>query len=1325
MFSKTLFFFFLLVTALFAKEKVDIQLKWKHSFQFAGYYAAVEKGFYADEGLDVRLHEINFSSDYLEDVVSGKAAYGVSDSSLVIAREQNKPVVLISQIFQYSPLVFISHRDSNITTPYDMVGKKVMSSLHGNGDAPLRALLVKTLGSLDKVQLSNFTSYQDFIDRKVDVTSAYSTSQPYWLKQQGVEVNIIDPKSYGIDFYGDNFFTTEEEIKKHPLRVAKMRRATLRGWEYALSHPNEMIDIILKKYAPSMSHDVLLHQAYAIYQLIMPDLTDLGSFQKAKYEKVAKIYKQLGILNRSHIDEAFFYHLSNAIPELNTTEQKWIKEHPVVKVAGELDWAPFDFVDSDGDYTGISYEYLKLIAQKTGLRFDIVVDKWSNNLKKMKAKEIDLLPAVYYTDERAKYMRYTRDYFEMLDYFFVREDLNITTLKDLNGKRVAIPKGDARVQVIQKEFPKIKVVLVDTFSDAIDAVLKKQADLLFDTYASLAYALKRDSISTIVPFKSYRGKQSLKLHMAVNVDEPVLVNIIDKVLMHITQEERETIFRKWLFNKRTTQVLKLSQEEYQWLQQHHKVTVAGYKMRLPFEAFNDEGKYIGMVADYLDEIQKQIPLSFKPVMIRNYGEKIRLAKQAKVTLISGDKADSLLLSHYRPLPAYFSAPVVIIMRKENSFVNDLEDIQNRRIAVIKGYGYVNQLKKAYPYINFFEVEDLFLALEGLKDRKKYDALLLSMPVAAYLIKTRGLHDVKVVGKTSVKMDQTLYVNKKEPLLYVLLEKVFKNIDHTKMAEIFGKWQKVEFAKKTDYTLLFQIAGVLGLILLGTLYWNRKLSREIAHRQKVEKALEKAKEEAEYANRAKSEFLANMSHEIRTPMNAVLGFSQLLQKQVKDPIQKDYLDSIMRGGETLLEIINDILDLSKIESGKVEIVPERVDLSQLVREMESVFKVKMLQKNLYFRINLDEKLPQYVMLDSIRIRQILFNLIGNAIKFTAKGGVTLCVEKLESKCAEDEVDLMISVADTGIGIKDAYKETIFNAFEQQKGQGLKYGGTGLGLAICKKLLSFMDGSITVESEPEKGSVFKVFLRCVKVAAESDSKDEASFSKVENIIFENVTVLVADDVADNRKLISSMLKPYGISTIEAVNGKDALEKLKSMDVDMLFLDVKMPVMDGYELIDILKNDPLLKKIPVIAVTASVMGSDAEKIQTHRFDGFLRKPVGLDEVVRECMRFLPYKKEHEIVTKEVLDIQTDRLSPELVAVLQNEYLHEHKLIKDKGDFSLILSFAKRLEDLAKRYSVDFLLHYASTLQQSCKSFDIEKVDLLMNDFVNIVEMVQKRVM
>ncbi len=1318
LFLTVLFLLLSIVLNASEKESVSIQLKWKHSFQFAGYYAAIEKGFYADEGLEVRLQERDAGKNYLQAVINGESEYGVSDSSLIVERLQKNPVVLITQIFQYSPLVLISHKESNITTPYEMIGKKLMYSVNGTGDTPFKALILKTIGSFDKIITSEFTSYQDFIDKKVDVTSAYATSQPYWLKKQGIEVNIIDPKSYGINFYGDNLFSTQKELDKHPLRVEKMRRATLKGWKYALSHQDELIDIILQKYAPSKHRDFLEFEARGIYQMIMPDLTDLGTFSKDRYAQVAKTYYQLGIVESDKIPEDFFYKKRQKELNLTVEEKKWIQQHPIVTVGGGPDWAPFDFVNSKGIYTGIANDYLNLISQKTGLKFNVKVDKWSNNLQKMRDQKIDLLHALYYTDERSKYMTYTKPYFEMLDYFFIRSDLNVTTLKDLNGKRIAMPKEYAHADTLRKEFPYIKIVTVDTFSEAIDAVLENRADALFDTYAALSYVLKKNSITTIIPFKSYRGHSNANLYMATNKKNPILASIIDKGLAKITKQEKNTIYNRWLWSDKNEKIIDLSQEERDWLSKNPTVTFAGDPNWLPFEAFDDNGKYIGIVADYLKNIEQLTDIKFKPIQTSDWSHTIAHAQKGDIDVISDDIHSKPPQKYYKPIPTYIKSPIVIVMKSSHNFVSDIKDIDNKKIALIVDYGFNDKIKSAYPNQKFIYMKNADIALQLLSSGK-IDAVLLTMPKASYLLSTGGYTNLKIVGKTTVNLSLTLFIHKNKPELFSIIQKSMQKLSSTKSLEILGKWQKVEFAKKTDYMLLFQIAGILGLFLLGTLYWNRKLSKEVKKREEVQQALALAKEEAEHANLAKSEFLANMSHEIRTPMNSVMGFSELLAKQITDPIQKDYLDSIQRGGYTLLNIINDILDLSKIEAGKLEIVLESVDIKQLALEMESIFSVKLIQKNIHFELDIDPSLPKYLLLDNTRIRQILFNLIGNAIKFTHHGSVKLSVKKILEDEEKSKIDLQISVEDSGIGIPKENLSAIFDTFEQQKGQdSQKYGGTGLGLAISKRLINMMGGTINVESEVDVGSKFTIELPNIPISSIESEKMQKT-ATIKNIQFEKATILIVDDIKDNRKLVSSSLLEYDLEVIEAQNGKDAIELLENIKIDLIFMDIKMPIMNGYEAAKIIKEDKRLKNIPLIALTASVMGRDLQRIKEYKFDGYLRKPVSQEDLITQIGKFLKHKT-LEILTeeKQKIDSSTYINLPEVINTLENEYTKTWENIKEMGDFTLIANFADSLENLGDKNSIHTLSNYAKELKINCESYDIERVDFMMNSYPQLIE-------
>lgn len=381
--------------------------------------------------------------------------------------------------------------------------------------------------------------------------------------------------------------------------------------------------------------------------------------------------------------------------------------------------------------------------------------------------------------------------------------------------------------------------------------------------------------------------------------------------------------------------------------------------------------------------------------------------------------------------------------------------------------------------------------------------------------------------------------------------------------------------------------------------------DITNRKTTEADLIKSKEEADSANRSKSEFLANMSHEIRTPMNAVIGFSELLSNSVKDEKQRSQVESIHSSGKNLLKIINDILDLSKIEAGKIDIKPVPINLCNLLDEIENMFVQKVKEKGIILSIDYEKIFPKTLLLDEIRFRQILFNLIGNAVKFTDLGQVSISIEKCELKKEKENVDLIVIVKDTGIGIPVDQQEFVFDPFNQQTGQNVvKYGGTGLGLSITKKLVERMGGNINLESEVGKGSTFRINLPNIPVL-DIDVEAKHKAFDTSTVLFEPGTVLIVDDNDENRNLIIDLLENSHLTLLQAINGKEAVEMAKKYIPDLILMDLRMPVMDGYEATKILIDDKLTKSIPVIAVTASIKSSKERDHIKKVFDEYLFKP------------------------------------------------------------------------------------------------------------------------
>lgn len=441
--------------------------------------------------------------------------------------------------------------------------------------------------------------------------------------------------------------------------------------------------------------------------------------------------------------------------------------------------------------------------------------------------------------------------------------------------------------------------------------------------------------------------------------------------------------------------------------------------------------------------------------------------------------------------------------------------------------------------------------------------------------------------------------------------------------------------------VFSVNGTLISLMSGAMHRAR------------EQAI-RSKEQAEAANKAKSVFLSNMSHELRTPLNAILGFAEILKGVEVDAKKAQYVEYINTSGHALLTLINDILDLSKIEAGKMELQYSAISMQSFFSETRTLFDRKITDKGLELILEVGEEVPAALALDETRLRQIIINLIGNAVKFTDTGYIRLHASTEETDNASASgVELTIAVTDSGIGIPKDQQEKIFGTFEQVKGQKTsEFSGTGLGLAITRRLVELMDGEISVESEAAKGATFSVVLHGVEVAATEalQSKKETRID-LENITFAPATILIVDDIDYNREILTTYLEPFHLDFIYAENGREAIDRAEENRPDLILLDMKMPVMDGYKASERLHGIPQLKGVPIIAVTASALKQDEEVISS-LCDGYLRKKVSKVDLVVELMRFLPHSNparqaEAARETKGPTDLSPEALAEEIAAL------------------------------------------------------------------------------
>ena len=549
------------------------------------------------------------------------------------------------------------------------------------------------------------------------------------------------------------------------------------------------------------------------------------------------------------------------------------------------------------------------------------------------------------------------------------------------------------------------------------------------------------------------------------------------------------------------------------------------------------------------------------------------------------------------------------------YAKDSSTQKNNNTKVITIQSYIDNLQKISDddsSVKYIDVLDLLV----------HKKLLLGKNTLAILdTSAKNTGAVTIASGSEKKLNDSirLVTHFIENSRHKLLAKVTVNIDKS--------GRKALNSGTTLILLVLMSGAVLFWIIIVTLRKQTQLILQLNISEKKVKEAAKLKEK----------FMANMSHEIRTPMNAILGFTNLLKSKNIDSESKLYVQTILKSGENLLTIINDILDLSKIEAGMMRIESAPFSIRNLVQSIEIMFKAKTDEKQLKLLVAVDESLPDILEGDATRLTQILVNLMDNAIKFTSKGSIEI---KIINEAGDGKIiKTGITVSDTGIGIEKVKLQTVFERFQQAEDSVTrKYGGTGLGLSIVNDLVLLQNGTITVESESGKGTSFHLVIPFKISSEEINTISLSDSSTISKTDFENICVLVVEDNEINQSLIKHLFKSWQLDFDLATNGKEAIDKLILKKYNLILMDIQMPEMDGYTATQEIRNK-LKSDIPIIAMTAHALEGEREKCLSYGMNEYISKPIREQLLHKLITQFIHIKVADVLQKKEIANVDTSQ--------------------------------------------------------------------------------------
>ena len=904
------------------------------------------------------------------------------------------------------------------------------------------------------------------------------------------------------------------------------------------------------------------------------------------------------------------------------------KQSQIIRVGSFED--TFNYVDKNGVRRGYGYELMQALAGYTGWKFEYVKCDWSDCFDKLENGEIDIMGDISYTDERAQKMLFPDEPMGEEKYILYADlsdtDIGMSDFKSLDGKRVGVLMyTEPEIMLTEWENKNgIHTEHVNVNND--DDVEKKLANHEIDCFVSLEESTwSEQGISSVTTI----GKSGI--YFAINKERSDIKTELDYAMRQLEQDS--PFFKADLYKKYFTldYIQVLTGKEKVWVEEHGGIQI-GFLNNDPaiFSMDEETGKLTGMLAEYISYAKDCLgnqTLEFNIHAYDDYDEMIQALQNREIDMIfyAGRNPYFAEQNGYALTNTAWTYSLMAVTDEEKFDENKVHTV-----AVPKEkYALKQHIAFSYPEWKLVDCDSLDNAAD-MVIQEKADCFLMGASQALIYDNSQNFKSVPLT-KT---MEACFTVREGEGSLLSILNKTIKAMPSDMLTSALAIYDstadKVTFSDfiKDNLLVFFATVGFLALSIIGIILVLLRKARKAEavaklaakDTKKLNDKLEIALKKAEDASLAKTRFLNNMSHDIRTPMNAILGYAQLMEEELKEkdlPETSDHLEKLQQSGNLLLSIINNVLDMARIESGKMEIDENYGRIEDIRQTLFEIFGDEAKKKNiaLHYTINVEH---EHILTDTTKVKEIFVNILSNAIKYTPSGG-SVMINIDELVCDEPGYMMVRTrVSDTGIGMSQDYLTKIFDAFTRERNTTKsKITGSGLGMSIVKRYVDLLGGTIDVESEPGKGSTFTVTLKH-RIADESyyvKKHDEGSGTASK--ILEGRNILLAEDNDLNAEIAEAILERAGLKTERVEDGIQCVNKITKMPVgtyDMILMDIQMPRMDGYKATQAIRHLPDKDKacIPIVAMTANAFEEDKRDAVAAGMNGHIAKPIQIDKLL-----------------------------------------------------------------------------------------------------------------